>query len=137
MMMEERLKNLQKSMGKSAMSNLEFTEQHQKETRARIKNQTENEGEIFLAVMQLLVQEKTGYDLAKHLRGRGIRKFEDNEGFLYMYLHQFEQKCYIQSRWDDSETKYYQITNKGKKFKAKLEQNKPKEILILKELMEG
>ena len=33
--------------------------------------------------MQLLVEEKTGYELMQFLHGRGIRKFEDNEGSLY------------------------------------------------------
>ena len=93
--MENRLKGLKKSMDDTAFSQLHFTEQHRKKIRAKI---SETDDSVLLAVMQLLVEEKTGYELVQFLRGRGIRKFEDNEGGLYALLHQLEQDGCLQSK---------------------------------------
>ena len=44
----------------------------------------DSEEDTLLAIMQLLVQKKKrANELGNFLRGRGIRKFEDNEGSLY------------------------------------------------------
>ena len=119
--MENRLKNLKKPMDTTAFSQLNFTERHRQEIREKISRESESENDILLAVLQLLVQEKTGYDLVKLLHGRGIRKFGDNEGALYALLHQLERDGCLQSSWNASNSKHYCLTNKGRKELRKSE----------------
>jgi hypothetical protein len=135
--MEDRLKRLKKSMDKTMFSQLNFTEQHRTQIREKINKEGEDEDEIVLAIMQLLVHEKTGYQIAKQLRGRGIRKFEDNEGFLYTLLHRLEHTGCLQSSWDNSEAKHYQLNDKGTKVLRQAEKKQSKKRFILKELLEG
>lgn len=135
--MEERLNNLKKAMDRTAFSNLAFTENHQRDIREKIRRQEEKEEDILLAILQLLVSEKTGYELVKLLQGRGIRRFDDNEGSLYTILHRLEQKGCLQSIWDTREAKYYGITDKGRKLLQKSEKSRSKKQFALKELLEG
>ncbi|MFD0050937.1 PadR family transcriptional regulator [Actinomycetes bacterium NPDC127524] len=118
--MDERLKGLRKSMKKTAFRELQFTGDHAAEIRKKISRGNDREEDILLAVMQLTVHEKTGFVLAGQLQSRGIKKFEDNEGFLYTVLHQLEQAGILQSAWDQSE-KLYQLTDKGRKVLKKSE----------------
>lgn len=135
--MEERLKRLRKSMDKTTFNQLNFTEQHRKDIREKINKLNVSDEEVLLAVMQLLVHEKTGYELAKHMRGRGIRKFEDNEGFLYTLLHRLEQTNCLQSRWVESEAKHYRLNDRGRKLLRRAEKKITKKRFVLKELLEG
>ncbi len=134
--MEDRLKNLKKAMDQRAFAQLKFTEKHRRNILGKINQQAENEEDILLAVMQLLVHEKTGFELTKLLRGRGIQKFEDNEGFLYTLLHRLEQSGCIQSSWTEAEAKYYLLTDKGRKVLRKAEKRQIKRQVVLKELFE-
>jgi DNA-binding PadR family transcriptional regulator len=134
---EDRLKNLKKVMDKSTFPELTFSDQHQKEIQRKINHQEEREEDILLAVMQLLVQDKTGHELTGLLRARGIQKFENNEGFLYTMLHRLEQSGCIQTNWDDSGAKYYMLKDKGRKLLSKAEQKRTKQRLVFKELLEG
>ncbi|QFF99376.1 PadR family transcriptional regulator [Psychrobacillus glaciei] len=133
--MDERLKCLKKSMDKTSFSKLNFTERHRKAIQERMFN-AENEEAIFLAALQLLVQEKTGYELVKLLRGRGMRKFEENEGIVYTLLHQLEQDGYLQSSWNDSNVKYYRLNNKGTKLLRKSEKQSTTKTFSFKKLVE-
>jgi predicted transcriptional regulator len=135
-MMEERLKNLKKVMDELAFTQLNFTAKHRRNIHGKINQQAENEEDILLAVMQLLVHEKTGFELTNLLRGRGIQKFADNEGFLYTLLHRLEQSGSIQSSWSDAEAKYYQLTDKGRKVLRKAEKGLIIRQVVLKELFE-
>jgi len=135
--MEDRLKNLKKSMDRTTFSQLKFSEQLRKDIREKINKQDENDEDVLLAVMQLLVHEKTGFELAKLLRGRGVRKFDDTEGFLYILLHRLEQNQCIQATWYESEAKYYRLTDKGKKILQKAAKRQSKKRFALKELLEG
>ena len=74
--------------------------------------------------------------MSQLLRGRGIQKFEGNEGFLYTVLHRLEQNRFIQSSWDHSGAKYYQLNDKGRKILRKAEKNSAKKRFILKELIQ-
>lgn len=133
--MEDRLKNFKKAMNRGEFSQLKFSEQHRKNIREKINKQEESEDGILLAVMQLLANEKTGFELVQLLRGRGIKKFEDNEGFLYTMLHRLEQSGCLESFWStETSAKYYQLTDKGRKFLRKAE--KRQKSLVLKELLE-
>lgn len=133
--MEDRLKSLHKSMKNSTFGQLEFTEQMQKEIRQKITKQIESEETILLSIMQLLIEEKTGYELAKLLRGRGIQTFEGQEGYLYIDLHQLEQADCLAIRWDGNGEKYYQLSNAGKKKLRKAEKRLGQNQPFLKELL--
>lgn len=135
--MEERLKNFKNSMDKTIFTKLTFSDQHQKQIKEKISKEDHSEDDILLSVMQLLIHEKTGYELAKYLRGRGIQKFEDNEGFLYTILHRLEQTGCLQSRWVESEAKYYLLNDKGRKILRKAEKKQIRKRFVLKEWLEG
>lgn len=135
--MDDRLKGLKKSMNNTTFSQFNFTEQHRKEIRDKISKNDNSEEDILLAVMELLVHEKTGSELVRFLGGRGIRKFEDNEGSLYSLLHKLEQDDCLQSRWNESTTKYYQLNNKGRKLLRKTEKQSTTKRFTWKGLVEG
>ncbi|MEC1523743.1 PadR family transcriptional regulator [Neobacillus niacini] len=135
--MEDRLKNLKRVMDKKTFADLHFSDHHQHAVHKKINQQQESDEEILLAVMQLLVHEKTGHELTGLLRGRGIQKFEKNEGFLYTLLHRLEQSGCIETNWDDAGAKYYWLKDKGRKLLNKTEKKRTKHRLILKELLEG
>lgn len=134
--MEDRLKSLRKSMENTTFKHLSFSDQHRKRVREKINASNEKEEDISLAILQLLSNEKTGYELSQLLRGRGIRKFEGNEGFLYTVLHRLEQNRLIQSSWDHEGAKYYQLNDKGRKMLRKAEKNATKVQFILKGLVQ-
>ncbi|MGG0260259.1 PadR family transcriptional regulator [Bacillus mycoides] len=134
--MEDRLKGLRKSMENTTFKHLSFSDQHRKRVREKINASDEKEEDISLAILQLLSNEKTGYELSQLLRGRGIRKFEGNEGFLYTVLHRLEQNRFIQSSWDHEGAKYYQLNDKGRKMVRKAEKNATKVQFILKGLVQ-
>lgn len=134
--MEDRLKGLRKSMENTTFKHLSFSDQHRKQVREKINASNEKEEGISLAILQLLSNEKTGYELSQLLRGRGIRKFEGNEGFLYTVLHRLEQNRFIQSSWDHSGAKYYQLNDKGRKMLRKAEKDSTKARFILKGLVQ-
>ncbi|SCC01072.1 PadR family transcriptional regulator [Bacillus mycoides] len=134
--MEDRLKGLRKSMENTTFKHLSFSDQHRKQVREKINASYENEEDVLLAVLQLLGNEKTGYELMRLLRGRGIQKFEGNEGFLYTLLHRLEQNRFIQSSWDHSGAKYYQLNDKGNKMLRKAEKDSTKARFILKGLVQ-
>ncbi len=136
-MIEDRLKKLRKTMDQTSFANLNFSEQHRRKIHEKINKQDEREEDILLAIMQLLVQEKTGFELISLLRGRGIQAFDDNEGFLYTLLHRLEQSGCLQSGWDQTEVKYYQISDKGRKLLRKAEKSQVKRQIILKEVLGG
>ncbi|MFV8520013.1 PadR family transcriptional regulator [Bacillus sp. SBS7] len=134
--MEDRLKGLRKPMENTTFKHLSFSDQHRKRVREKINASHEKEEDISLAILQLLSNEKTGYELSRLLRGRGIRKFEGNEGFLYTVLHRLEQNRFIQSSWDHAGAKYYQLNDKGRKMLRKAEKNATKVQFILKGLVQ-
>ncbi|WP_219376054.1 PadR family transcriptional regulator [Bacillus mycoides] len=134
--MEDRLKGLRKSMENTTFKHLSFSDQHRKQVREKINASNEKEEDISLAILQLLSHEKTGYELSQLLRGRGIRKFEGNEGFLYTVLHRLEQNRFIQSSFDHAGVKYYQLNDKGRKMLRKAEKDSTKARFILKGLVQ-
>ncbi|MBO1626102.1 PadR family transcriptional regulator [Bacillus arachidis] len=115
--MEERLKHLKKAMKQHAFNQITFSEQQRKQIQQKINQISEKtEKDILIAILQLLTQEKTGFELHTLLRARGIATFENNEGSLYMLLHHLEQKGQLQVRWTETEGKYYSLTRKGGKL---------------------
>lgn len=135
--MEDRLKNLKKMMNQRTFHDLTFTEKHKKSIFQKARQQVETYEDIQLAVMQLLVQAKTGFELTTLLRGRGIIKFENNEGSLYTLLHSLEHSGCLCSNWDDSGAKYYELNDKGRKLLKKVDNKQGKKNAVFKALLEG
>lgn len=136
--MDEQLKNLKRAMKKNLFNDLSFKDEHKNSVRQQIKKlQPTSDDEVLLAILQLLVKEKTGFELCRLVRARGIERFEKEEGLLYMFLHRFEQKGYIQAYWAKADIKYYQLANKGRKLLAKAENKEDRGKTVLHELLEG
>ena len=83
------------------------------------------------------MNEKSGYELMQLLRGRGIQKFEGDEGSLYTLLHRLEQNRFIQSSWDHAGAKYYQLNDKGNKMLRKAEKNLYEGTIYIKRISTG
>jgi DNA-binding PadR family transcriptional regulator len=133
--MEKRLKNLKKTMKNTTFSGLEFNDVHRQEIHQKLQKE-ESEEEILHAVFQLLVYEKTGFELAKQLRGRGIRKFEDHEGLLYTVLHRMEHKEYLETKWTEDNGKVYRLSRKGSRILKKQEKSCAEAKAVLGTLLE-
>lgn len=135
--MENRLKGLRKSMEKTTFNQLNFSDHLRNQVHEKIKYEKEREEDIYLAILQILLNEKTGYELVQLLRTRGIQKFVGNEGTLYTLLHGLEKNNYLRSTWDDAGEKRYQINDKGRKILQKTEAPNQGKRFSLKELVEG
>jgi DNA-binding PadR family transcriptional regulator len=135
--MEDRLKRLKKSMDEIKFNQLNFTEQHKKDIKKKIYQSELSTEEILLAILQILIHEKTGYELVSLLRGRGIQNFDDNEGYLYIHLHRLEKTNCIISSWEKTGVKYYQLNEKGKKLLEKIEKKQKNKRFVFKALLEG
>lgn len=134
--MDERLKGLRKSMKSTTFKQLNFTEQMRKQVHEKIQKPSESEEELLLALLQLLIHKKTGYNLMQLLRVRGVQRFEQNEGSLYILLHRLEKAGVIQSSWDHSGDKYYQINHKGTKWLRRAEKHSPGKLKGLNQLIQ-
>ncbi|CAG9621323.1 helix-turn-helix transcriptional regulator [Sutcliffiella rhizosphaerae] len=112
--MEDKLKRLRKSMENTVMKELIFEKKQMDAIRKSIKN------DYRLAILQLLRTEKSGAEVIKGLRARGITAFEDLEGMLFTSLHDLEQQHVLESYWVESE-KRYKLARKGHKLLEELE----------------
>ena len=135
--MDKRLKNLRKTMNREVFAQLKFTENHKKSIREKIKQETHSDEEILIAMMQLLVQEKTGYQLVSLLQSRGILNFKENEGSLYVILHRLELKGILTSSWQEDGAKFYQLNQKGRRLLKKVEEQPLSNHMSFKEILEG
>ncbi|AXI30372.1 PadR family transcriptional regulator [Priestia megaterium] len=135
--MDKRLKNLRKTMNREVFAQLKFTENHKKSIREKIKQETHSDEEILIAMMQLLVQKKTGYELVGLLQNRGILNFKENEGSLYVILHRLELKNLLMSSWQEDGAKFYQLNQKGRKLLKKVEEQPLSNHISFKEILEG
>lgn len=116
---------------------LEFTERHRNNIYKAIEREAENEDDVLLSILQLLSEKKSGFQLLQQLIARGLKKFEDNEGSLYILLHDLEQKEFILSEWKQDNVKQYFLNQKGKRHLRKMEAKH--EILSkpLKDFLQG
>ncbi|AWD68203.1 PadR family transcriptional regulator [Priestia megaterium] len=135
--MDKRLKNLRKTMNREVFAQLKFTESHKKSIREKIKQETHSDEEILIAMMQLLVQEKTGYELVSLLQSRGILNFKENEGSLYVILHRLELKGVLTSNWQEDGAKFYQLNKKGCRLLKKVEEQPLSNHISFKKILEG
>jgi hypothetical protein len=113
--MERQLKGLKKAMEKTYMRKLEFSESMKKRIHKSIANESVSEQDMFINFLQLLVKERTGFELTRLLVARGIPKYEDEEGSIYAVLHEQEQAGIITASWGPSGEKKYQLTDKGRR----------------------
>lgn len=135
--MEDRLKNIKKAMKKTVLQDLNFTEKHKTSIRRHINQlSTTSEEDVLLAIFQLLKEKRTGFELSRLLRARGIEKFENEEGFLYMSLHKFEHKGYLNTYWEEPDVKYYQLSTKGLKLLKTFENKGDRKAYLLNEILE-
>lgn len=136
-MMDERLINLKKSLNKTVFSDLTFTKNHKDQIKRKMARINVKSEEIIIAILHLLTREKTGFELNKSIRARGIQNYENNEGQLYMVLHRLEQKGYLQSAWRENKEKHYRVTNKGTKLLDLADKKSTSTKSFLKEILEG
>lgn len=120
------------------MSNqLEFTDQHRKNIYKAIEQEIETEDKVLLSILQLLSEKKSGFQLLQQLIARGMKKFEDNEGSLYILLHDLERKEFIIAEWTRDNLKKYILNHKGKKYLRKMEAKQGLPSKSLKDLLQG
>jgi DNA-binding PadR family transcriptional regulator len=135
--MEDRLKNFKKAMKRTVLQDLAFTEEHKNKIRRQINQLSiPSEEDVLLAIFQLLKEQRTGFELSRLLRARGIEKFENEEGFIYMSLHKFEHKGYLHTCWEEPDVKYYQLSAKGLKLLKNFENEGYSKAYFLKEILE-
>ncbi|PAV29136.1 lineage-specific thermal regulator protein [Virgibacillus profundi] len=134
--MENKLRGLRETMDKKRFSQLNFSDQIRLQVHEKIRNQN-NKEENILVVLQLLIKEKTGFDLTQQLNFKCNHSFEENEGELYTLLHALEQNGYLISKWNESEAKLYQTSAKGKKAIQKAGNQERQKGFLFKELLEG
>lgn len=124
-------------MDEKTFSQVRFTEKHRETIQNKWSNQEDKE-QIVLNILQLLNQEKTGYQLANLLLARGVKQFDNNEGSLYVWLHRLENKGVVQSGWLLKEkTKSYQLTSKGKRLLKQAEHKEKRSSVFLQQLIGG
>lgn len=135
--MDDRLKNIKKAMKRTVLQDLNFTEKHKSNIRRKISQlSVTSEEDVLLAIFQLLKEKRTGFELSRLLRARGMEKFENQEGFLYMSLHRFEHKGYLNTYWEEQDVKYYQLNTKGLKLLKTFENKGDGKAYLLNEILE-
>jgi DNA-binding PadR family transcriptional regulator len=135
--MDNRLKNLQKSMNVDQFKGLKFTKQMKDSIFEKIESEEPSDEEVFLTILQLLLSERTGFTVSRGLRSKRVSTFEGREGYLYTLLHRMEQKNFISARWNAEEQKVYQITKKGNRLFEKSKASQLKDQKLVKEIFEG
>lgn len=132
--MESKLRNIKRAMKQSVMQNVQFDDQ----LKSRIRQQalqSSNQGEhVRLAILQLLQNELSGFELGKMLRARGITAFVNLQGDLYVQLHELEAKELIMSQWNETETgktKVYIISTKGKRLLENIDMKAASKLISL------
>lgn len=134
--MEDRLRNLKKTMKSTVFTDLEFTSEHKETIKGRIRKLTiKSEEDLLLAILQILSRERNGFEIQQAIRARGIQNFDSSEGSLYTLLHRLEHKGYADAVWKGDEAKYYRLADKGKRLLSAAERKQTNARLLFKELM--
>lgn len=136
--MENRLKRLKSAMQKNVFSDLEFKQELKGKIHRQISDSVEVESneQVMIAILQIVQDEKSGFEIMQLLRARGMKRFNNHEGMLYTILHEYEQKGWLQSIWTES-VKMYSITNSGRKILKKTEGKKKATLLNTDAIFEG
>ncbi|WP_171050944.1 PadR family transcriptional regulator [Bacillus sp. BHET2] len=134
--MEDRLKRLRSAMDRGSFQQMPFTEEKKRMINRGINCSRENDQDILVHILQLLQKEKNGHELLNNLRARGIKKYEERQGFLYTVLHKMEQDRMLESYWVEGE-KRYMISKQGRKHLQHIEQGDHRKRYSFKGLLEG
>lgn len=134
--MENRLQNLKKALKQNVFSEIEFNEVSKNLIHKAISELEECDEDLYYAIFQILREERSGFELHARLRNRGITKFVEKEGSLYMLLHELEQKEYLRAFWL-VEKKMYVLAEKGRKMMKQAEKKKQSAAFILQSILGG
>ena len=125
---EERLKHLKKAIDQTAFKNVQFTDNHQKNIHKQLQVIP-----LKQMILSMLIESKSGVELTQMLHVRAVDQIVENEGLIYMILHEAEQHGWLRASWVDG-VKYYQLTKLGNK---QLQQEKVDVRLTMKERLMG
>ncbi|MEC2054623.1 PadR family transcriptional regulator [Peribacillus psychrosaccharolyticus] len=135
--MENRLRNLKNTMKKNVFPDLEFNEVSRNKIHKAINEVEDNNEDLYYAIFQILREEHSGFELQSRLRSRGITRFAEKEGSLYMLLHELEQKEYVRAVWLESEKKVYVLGDKGRKMIKQAEKKQHSGSFISQSILGG
>lgn len=134
--MNDPFTNLKSSMKKSIFKDFSFSNERKKEVKESIRMRQSWEIETIIAILESVQHEsKDGYNISTQLFQKSEHTFQNNEGQLYSLLHLLENKEILNSKWINKK-KYYSLNSKGGKYLATYKQDKSKQELSLKHLLE-
>ncbi|MCM3176546.1 helix-turn-helix transcriptional regulator [Cytobacillus horneckiae] len=135
--MDEKLRKLKKSPSQPAFKDVIFSHDLKERITTSIHDERETDEEIIFSILQLLAHRKSGLVLLGGLRARGVKRFENSEGNLYLLLHQLEKKQYIIGSWSENGEKEYVLSSSGKKAIQRAEQGHVNALGNVREVMKG
>lgn len=140
--MNDPFTNLKSSMKKSIFKDFSFSNERKNAVKESIRmRQSQSQFhfwkiETIIAILESVQHEsKDGYNISTQLFQKNERTFQKNEGQLYSLLHLLENKEILTSKWINKK-KYYSLNSKGEKYLATYKQDKSKQELSLKHLLE-
>ncbi|TRZ39566.1 PadR family transcriptional regulator [Niallia circulans] len=134
--MNDPFTNLKSSMKKSIFKDFSFSNERKKEVKESIRMRQSWKIETIIAILESVQHEsKDGYNISTQLFQKSEHTFQNNEGQLYSLLHLLENKEILNSKWINKK-KYYSLNSKGEKYLATYKQDKSKQELSLKHLLE-
>ncbi|WP_043932597.1 PadR family transcriptional regulator [Bacillus sp. EB01] len=140
--MNDPFTNLKSSMKKSIFKDFSFSNERKNAVKESIRmRQSQSQFhswkiETITAILESVQHEsKDGYNISTQLFQKNERTFQKNEGQLYSLLHLLENKEILTSKWINKK-KYYSLNSKGEKYLATYKQDKSKQELSLKHLLE-
>ncbi|MFE4243403.1 PadR family transcriptional regulator [Peribacillus butanolivorans] len=134
--MEDKLNQLKRAMKRTVFADVKFTDKQKTAIKQRLVQAKESDEEVMIAIFRILQEEQSGYQIMSSLIRRGIEKFTEQEGILYM-LHDLEQRGFIEVKWEQTEKKSYRLSNKGRRMLAKSESKQNAGSYILQTVLEG
>ena len=140
--MNDPFTNLKSSMKKSIFKDFSFSNERKNAVKESIRmRQSQSQFhswkiETIIFILESVQHEsKDGYNISTQLFQKNERTFQKNEGQLYSLLHLLENKEILTSKWINKK-KYYSLNSKGEKYLATYKQDKSKQELSLKHLLE-
>ncbi|MGW6167708.1 PadR family transcriptional regulator, partial [Bacillus altitudinis] len=130
------LNQLKRAMKRTVFADVKFTDKQKTAIKQRLVQAKESDEEVMIAIFRILQEEQSGYQIMSSLIRRGIEKFTEQEGILYM-LHDLEQRGFIEVKWEQTEKKSYRLSNKGRRMLAKSESKQNAGSYILQTVLEG
>ncbi|WP_078380372.1 helix-turn-helix transcriptional regulator [Sutcliffiella halmapala] len=117
--MNDPLKGLKKAMNKTVFRDMRFSEKQQENILNSVGDELEANIE-FQILKSLEAEAKAGFSIYKYLQQHAGREvLNEQEGKLYILLHQLEKRKLIRSMWLDNidfPTKFYDLEKKGKDY---------------------